>query len=53
VIETYFAKKEGRPLPALTPVPAPTPPEQDPDIIQVDAPAIAAVPPVVPVPGTN
>ena len=27
VIETYFAKKEGRPLPVLPPEPAPTPPD--------------------------
>jgi len=53
VIETYFAKKEGRPLPALTPVPAPTPPETDPDTITVVAPAVAVVAPSVPVPGTN
>ena len=53
VIETYFAKKEGRPLPALTPVPAPTPPETDPDTITVIAPAVAAVAPAAPVPGTN
>ena len=38
VIETYFAKKEGRPLPELTPVPAPKPPETDPDTITVVAP---------------
>ena len=32
VIETYFAKKEGRPLPELPPLPGqPAPPEQDPD----------------------
>ena len=53
VIETYFAKKEGRPLPTLTPVPAPTPPETDPDTITVIAPAVAAVTPAVPVPGMN
>jgi penicillin-binding protein 2 len=35
VIETYFAKKEGRPLPTLTPVAPPSPPEQDPDTQQV------------------
>ena len=45
VIETYFAKKEGRPLPTLTPVPAPKPPETDPDTITVVAPAVAAVTP--------
>ena len=53
VIETYFAKKEGRPLPTLTPVPAPTPPETDPDTITVVAPAIAAVAPAAPSSGTN
>ena len=53
VIETYFAKKEGRPLPTLTPVPAPKPPETDPDTITVVAPAVAAVAPPVPLPGTN
>jgi penicillin-binding protein 2 len=53
VIETYFAKKEGRPLPELTPVPAPKPPETDPDTITVIAPAVAAVTPTAPVPGTN
>jgi penicillin-binding protein 2 len=53
VIETYFAKKEGRPLPTLTPVPAPTPPETDPDTITVVAPAVAAVTTATPVPGTN
>jgi penicillin-binding protein 2 len=53
VIETYFAKKEGRPLPDLTPVPAPKPPETDPDTITVVAPAVAAVTPTAPVPGTN
>ncbi|HEY1305325.1 MAG TPA: penicillin-binding protein 2 [Vicinamibacterales bacterium] len=32
VIETYFAKKENRPLPQLPPLPGqPAPPEQDPD----------------------
>jgi penicillin-binding protein 2 len=34
VIETYFAKKEGRPLPVLQPknaAPAPARPESDPD----------------------
>jgi penicillin-binding protein 2 len=45
VIETYFAKKEGRPLPSLDPAPAPAPPpEPDPDLAPVDdQPAIAAV----------
>jgi penicillin-binding protein 2 len=31
VIETYFAKKEGQPLPKLPPLPGEAPPEQDPD----------------------
>jgi penicillin-binding protein 2 len=31
VIETYFAKKEGKPLPTLEPLPPPTEPESDPD----------------------
>jgi penicillin-binding protein 2 len=53
VIETYFAKKEGRPLPTLTPVPAPTPPETDPDTMTVVAPAVAAVTPAAAAPGTN
>jgi penicillin-binding protein 2 len=42
VIETYFAKKEGRPLPGLAPKPAPAPPEADPDTAPVErAPAVA------------
>jgi penicillin-binding protein 2 len=53
VIETYFAKKEGRPLPTLTPAAPPRPAEPDPDTITVDAPAIATVAPGAPVPGTN
>jgi len=36
VIETYFAKKEGRPLPVLTPKPAPIPREADPDTAPVE-----------------
>ena len=40
VIETYFAKKEGLPLPSLVqPVPVPTPPpapEPDPDLTPID-----------------
>src|SRR4029453_17481745 len=39
VIETYFAKKEGLPLPSLqtVPVPAPPPvPEADPDLTPID-----------------
>jgi penicillin-binding protein 2 len=46
VIETYFAKQEGRPLPQLAP-PAlpPPPPEADPDTAPVEAqPAIAETP---------
>jgi penicillin-binding protein 2 len=46
VIETYFAKKEGRPLPMLTPPPSPPPPappaEPDPDTVTLEAPAVAA-----------
>ena len=53
VIETYFAKKAGQPLPALTPVPAPKPLEQDPDTITVDAPPIAAVAPAGTATGTH
>ena len=53
VIQTYFAKKEGLPLPALVPVPPPQPPEQDPDSILLDAPAIATASPAGAVPGTN
>ena len=37
VIETYFAKQEGRPLPSLTPVPPPVPVEIDPDTAIVQA----------------
>jgi penicillin-binding protein 2 len=48
VIETYFAKKNGQPLPLLTPTPTPerTPaPEPDPDTVPVDAVApVAAAP---------
>jgi penicillin-binding protein 2 len=37
VIETYFAKKEGQPLPTLAPTPAPVaPPEADPDTAPVE-----------------
>jgi penicillin-binding protein 2 len=43
VIETYFAKKEGAPLPTLAPKPAPAPPEADPDTAPVElGPAVAA-----------
>ena len=45
VIETYFAKKEGRPLPVLAPKPAPVPTlEEDPDSTPfVDSPPITGV----------
>jgi penicillin-binding protein 2 len=42
VIETYFAKKEGRPLPGLAPKPAPAPPEADPDTVPVELPPAVA-----------
>jgi penicillin-binding protein 2 len=42
VIETYFAKQEGRPLPSLTPVPPPVPLEVDPDTAIVRAEPFAA-----------
>ncbi|MBI2829332.1 MAG: penicillin-binding protein 2 [Acidobacteria bacterium] len=46
VIETYFAKREGRPLPTLAPPPVPPPvPEPDPDSAPIEAPAIARVAP--------
>jgi len=44
IIETYFAKKEGKPLPGLqptTPPPPPGPPEVDPDVVPVLPPVIA------------
>jgi penicillin-binding protein 2 len=61
VIETYFAKKDGQPLPtlALPPVPRPAPaPEPDPDNAPIEAPAIAVAAPrtLAPrtiAPGTN
>jgi len=54
VIETYFAKKEGSPLPVLVPTPAPAPPEADPDTAPVEiGPAIAAAPRAAAGPGTN
>jgi penicillin-binding protein 2 len=44
VMETYFAKKEGKPLPALPPLPGqPTPQEQDPDAPGVLDDAVATV----------
>jgi penicillin-binding protein 2 len=58
VIETYYAKKEGRPLPVLAPkpAPAPAPPAPDPDsppVLEEAAPvAVAPVLPPAP-PGTN
>ena len=57
VIETYFAKKEGLPLPSLdaVPVPAPPPaPEADPDLTPVDEQTpIAAAAGATTAPGTN
>ena len=55
VIETYFAKNEGRPLPILEPKPAPGPgPERDPDSAPLIAgQAIAGVAPGTIAPGTN
>ncbi len=56
VIETYFAKKEGRPLPTLVPLPVPKPaptPEPDPDSAPIEAPAIAVAAPGTNAPGTN
>jgi penicillin-binding protein 2 len=43
VIETYFAKKEGKPLPALQPTPTPPPaPDVDPDSPPVLLPPVVA-----------
>src|SRR5688572_23950323 len=56
VIETYFAKKEGLPLPVLAPKPAPAPPaEPDPDSPPVldAAQPIAEALPANPEPGTR
>jgi penicillin-binding protein 2 len=57
VIETYFAKKEGLPLPSLDAVPVPTPPpapEADPDLTPIDEQTpIAAAAGAIPAPGTN
>ncbi len=52
VIETYYAKKEGKPLPVLKPV-VPLVPEQDPDSPPVmrEAQPIAAVLPAPEAPG--
>ena len=43
VIETYFAKKEGQPLPKLPPLPGQGPPEQDPDAPGILDDAVATV----------
>jgi penicillin-binding protein 2 len=49
VIETYFAKKEGRPLPVIGAPAAPAPPQDDPDSPPVlDPVVVAAVAPPVP-----
>ena len=55
VIETYFAKKEGRSLPALEPTPAPdSAREADPDSTPfVDGQPIAGVAPGTSAPGTH
>jgi penicillin-binding protein 2 len=41
VIETYFAKQEGRPLPVIGEKVAPQPPVDDPDVTPVLPPAVA------------
>ena len=48
VIQTYFAKQEGQPLPQLVPMVPPPPPEADPDTAPVEAQA-----PVARAPGTT
>jgi penicillin-binding protein 2 len=55
VIETYFAKKEGQPLPSLTPPPVPLPPpEPDPDVTPIDEQTpVAATASPNPAQGTN
>src|SRR5688572_4648751 len=58
VIETYFAKKEGLPLPTLKPVPtpapaAPRPVEPDPDSVTLDVAPIASAAPATAGAGTN
>jgi penicillin-binding protein 2 len=58
VVETYFAKKEGLPLPTLKPVPAPAPVapgpvEPDPDSVTLDVAPIASAAPATAGPGTN
>jgi penicillin-binding protein 2 len=53
VIETYFAKKEGQPLPQLKPILPPPPPEEDPDTAPIEQqPPIAAAPSRPGIPGT-
>jgi len=53
VIETYFAKQDGQPLPVLAPRPAPRP-EVDPDTAPVEVgPSVAAVGGVAAGRGTN
>ena len=44
VIETYFAKKEGQPLPTLTPKPPPAPGAPDPDTPSRALPPVDATP---------
>jgi penicillin-binding protein 2 len=46
VIETYFAKKEGKPLPVLAPPRPPAPAEPDPDTTPVLPAAVAVARPV-------
>ena len=58
VVETYFAKKEGLPLPTLKPVSppapvAPRPVEPDPDSVTLDVAPIASAAPATAGPGTN
>jgi penicillin-binding protein 2 len=58
VVETYFAKKEGLPLPTLKPVSpsvpaAPRPVEPDPDSVTLDVAPIASAEPAPAGPGTN
>jgi penicillin-binding protein 2 len=61
VVETYFAKKEGRPFPVLAPKPVPAPapvpaPEPDPDsppVLEEAQPVAQATPRTYPGPGTN
>jgi hypothetical protein len=57
VIESFFAIKEGLPLPSLEPVPVPPPPpvpEADPDLTPIDEQTpIAAAAGATTAPGTN